>query len=1157
MGYLKMSFGLVIPSLPLNPTQEAFYDSPFSKFIRYVPVTGTTDLAKTFPNAWFISVDSFYHHDVRAFFIHNKPKNNYIAHNIYPNFDTHGEFVAGGQFQVVQGTDSMWIQHIAGETYEQYVPVMTTSPVATETTIIDGEKISRDVLFHTYTSNAFSSYQIYTLRSGQLDRITNFPSVIINGPLMSVAYDIADNFYPKAMNVDLSEKVTLAVANYACQYTTLGQSAANTYPRIIRKIAADIIGGAMNEGFEMRAAAALKIELTEHNNFAIPYEVRLTGYYLARKYTRVIPSARTLSVLSKGRRILASITSHSSMIQGAQSVRSIIGCLQKTKESGDSVYCYTRRATDDREPPWAWSPKEWKEKLSLNNEHNVFSITSLTTVIVAFMIGFLVLPHTISSPTSAKYTYANVLPKLLDMFQDYMVDMRTSLSRFALKVISFFITRFTVFLISYVLWNYIDKSRLPRWVPISLTIINAIAPFILMIDGEMYRYLAPHYPELLALEMIYVNAAVIYYAGPGKLVLKHNPWENVTMSRNTISWGFWKGGSTTQGYVGNRSNTSHYGNILAIQNVLITPAFRKATKIDSGYVNPNVKMVSKHTTLLRGETPAAVFSEVCARAEHKSDFLEEGPKTYAHTVAATLCTKRTTQTLALTSPSNALAALLGRQFGCKAKPNKEELGKFMEFSRKLIDTRLAKLDKGAIERMIRQWCHRPVANYIAEEIAIEKRPAYMAGYQKAIQHGYIPSSYNMMQKPGELNMGIATDAKTRCIANPSNQLKALGSYVGRLMLMIAKQAYPEIVHGLNGSQMEAKIQAAIDKIKDPHLLSYDMSAFDSTQSQELLKVDNYFVDSIWPWIEKYLPFTKKLRIRLHKIIVSTVMSINFQVGRKTIAKFKATGTVFSGSPTRTTLGNCIRAAHYLLYVAHLSGRNIHDTSDIQAFVQGDDSLLLTSGKTEEAIKTALNTVSFDTRPAEEAEKGLGLIIKTSDYLKNRAEFLSKDIFLTENNEVFVIRKLARLQATASCFLRNLRPSLAVKLRQLCYTATAGDYPIKNMPKIELTEEEETDLMELASEPSLKKMLIYTKMIDQDFMEILMGIKPHKPAGTRVEKAHKKVPTSRVAKMLYDVDGSRKLLSRYLHAYSNAGTTVPLVYLGLPCDSMCFSGDFTS
>jgi hypothetical protein len=233
--------------------------------------------------------------------------------------------------------------------------------------------------------------------------------------------------------------------------------------------------------------------------------------------------------------------------------------------------------------------------------------------------------------------------------------------------------------------------------------------------------------------------------------------------------------------------------------------------------------------------------------------------------------------------------------------------------------------------------------------------------------------------------------RPRIIMVPNDSLKGVITWMQKIAFNVLKAAYPEFVHAENSQDMWARTWKNISYLEDPVAYSMDGGSHDSHQHASLIEAVDF---NIWklmePLIDQHLrdhgaQNPDRLKKNIMRVLLSTKAKINIKNshGRK-YGTAVIDGTVFSGSPTLTTLGNTMRVIFYHKYAAAAAGLQ---EKDYVLRVAGDDALMWISGRFCNQYEGALQTLFAENK--QNRTKGLGQVLEWSRNPWYRAEFCSK------------------------------------------------------------------------------------------------------------------------------------------------------------------------
>lgn len=206
------------------------------------------------------------------------------------------------------------------------------------------------------------------------------------------------------------------------------------------------------------------------------------------------------------------------------------------------------------------------------------------------------------------------------------------------------------------------------------------------------------------------------------------------------------------------------------------------------------------------------------------------------------------------------------------------------------------------------------------------------------------NNLEFMLKKNELLFGPDEKVKSRAIWNPTDLIKLYGGYINWRLLKALKKVSNNFYHGLSMSKLEKHIKNDIRMIPDKTFVWYDGSNHDSSQTAAWIKaVDNTVMNHLMPLL---LTTTEDDWFLIYgAYVASTKLSrrVKFMYAplRETIFSATLSGTVTSGHPTNTTLGNSLRViimAMFLRDEAKIPKKYFH------VAVQGDDTMITISNR---------------------------------------------------------------------------------------------------------------------------------------------------------------------------------------------------------------------
>jgi hypothetical protein len=329
-----------------------------------------------------------------------------------------------------------------------------------------------------------------------------------------------------------------------------------------------------------------------------------------------------------------------------------------------------------------------------------------------------------------------------------------------------------------------------------------------------------------------------------------------------------------------------------------------------------------------------------------------------------------------TTLSNSLYAMFQRQLGTLLEPDDVTLHHFkiwlndVEFREERWDfilrqnhpaqttpTQFVDSHKNwSLEK--RQAIHDVMSKQFAES---SKRENWRMVFDLVVKNGEEYFSKKDINSSGDC---WAQESRPRAIMAPSNETKGLLAWVQVEMMRIISKYDSAFTYRENTTSFKLKHLPHIRKMNDPVCLSIDGSAHDSHQHWKLIKiVDNkifkLFSKQIRGWVSGYNDVDADLITRW--ILWQATKSENsVRLRRKwagkyrVIAKWKLKGTVFSGHPSRTTLGNTLRVIMYNRFYCHEAGLK---KEEFHVAVSGDDAVIWVERNRVEQLKATIFRLS--------------------------------------------------------------------------------------------------------------------------------------------------------------------------------------------------------
>jgi len=298
------------------------------------------------------------------------------------------------------------------------------------------------------------------------------------------------------------------------------------------------------------------------------------------------------------------------------------------------------------------------------------------------------------------------------------------------------------------------------------------------------------------------------------------------------------------------------------------------------------------------------------------------------------------------------------------------------------------------------------------------------------------------------------NCKPRLLFEPSFLMRMTMGLIN-FSLLKASRSEASFIQGLKPAELAARLKT-IHELKDPVMISLDMSAYDSHAAKIMIDhIDSTMADLICDiLIETELaPYIPQMQETFRKTVYTFVAGLKGEHKFPLIGKLK--GTTFSGLPHRTTLGNTWRTIFMVKYAL----RNFHK-DEYRLFCAGDDILIAVSRPRLNELYAEMDKLFAKGEPEEPAQFGLGQVVKFYKASDHLAEFLSK-VVLLDDHGVTVTRKPDRVRIMSN--FMNIKSLLTKEQHNIAVNYShyygAGTDPInKNayikpaMRSVRLTEE---------------------------------------------------------------------------------------------------------
>jgi len=281
-----------------------------------------------------------------------------------------------------------------------------------------------------------------------------------------------------------------------------------------------------------------------------------------------------------------------------------------------------------------------------------------------------------------------------------------------------------------------------------------------------------------------------------------------------------------------------------------------------------------------------------------------------------------------------------------------------------------------------------------ETVEGPKRKSYLQGYNNFMSNGKCPITYTLLAKPYE-NQYKGEDnenkLKPRLIFNPSFQLKAFGGWISHLLTIYCKRLFPGICLSQTPGGMKRRIIRQMKKFANPISIMWDGARHDAHQSRKLLEtIDLILLTRIFDIVGPLNGFNPHM-MAVGRLIIAQMVA-QFHVKARTpgnrdrniepmLVFGTIDGSVFSGHPLRTSLGNSMRIAVIISFVMTLAGIVLHTENQ-----SGDDTHVII-----ENIDFSKFFSAFGRVYGEEGKRStFGLIYSDLFVSTDKLEFLGKE-----------------------------------------------------------------------------------------------------------------------------------------------------------------------
>jgi len=284
-----------------------------------------------------------------------------------------------------------------------------------------------------------------------------------------------------------------------------------------------------------------------------------------------------------------------------------------------------------------------------------------------------------------------------------------------------------------------------------------------------------------------------------------------------------------------------------------------------------------------------------------------------------------------------------------------------------------------------------------------KRGLYMQGVLKYEKHATVKMQLEGFMKKHELLYGSILDSRPRTIWCPDETLRVFAGWYSYNLIKAVKDCLPSFTHGLDCGGLADKLHHARIQIPNATNIDWDGSAHDSNQHAWWIdSVDNVLINNT------IFEFGARAgwSIGLIRDIQKACTALDFPIivyypgTRQPMVRGVLSGTVFSGHPTRTTLGNTLRV--HLLVEWVMKNASIKKVN-YRHFVAGDDVLIFLNIDYISAFEKSCYTYMTQYNGIF----GIGYKLKKIEKRGNGIDFLSKTGVCLDTSEPVLHRYLDR------------------------------------------------------------------------------------------------------------------------------------------------------
>lgn len=353
---------------------------------------------------------------------------------------------------------------------------------------------------------------------------------------------------------------------------------------------------------------------------------------------------------------------------------------------------------------------------------------------------------------------------------------------------------------------------------------------------------------------------------------------------------------------------------------------------------------------------------------------------------------------------NLFYAFFDRQVGTMLKPEVNVVEHFKLFCQAQI-AEIHKVPVKHVSKSFSLWLREH------QDWSLSKKLFYKENYKlqmrDAYPEGYFKNRFDITVKNLEMYYCAMTEIdqcvvsglkdRPRSIMTPHESLCGVITYAQHIVFEMLKRNYSEFVHGENSKDFWDRTYPEIHrKLRHPVAFSLDGGSHDSHQHSSLIQaVDHQIWQHFKPEITQLLveqgaANVDRLVRDIYRVLLSTKARIDFRHRREHLGHAVVDGTVFSGSPTLTTLGNTMRVIYYYKFMLHHA-----DIHEYVLRVAGDDAVIWLEQDKADMFEDALQCFTSSTKLPQ--SKGLGQMLEYTRTPGHVAEFCSKMLVCDPTN----------------------------------------------------------------------------------------------------------------------------------------------------------------